>query len=213
MVLYRHRQRNPKLSGKKFKNPKGGNIMGYIIGKRNQVKATGTNWVREVECVAGDVDTTKLLEDIKNHDTYTFDECMSANMTVDKVEKKAEYDFSITGIKGFAIVQTMPIDENGEIIRSIEKSPYFTGYAITKADTIKLNKSTTDKLLATWELFKALGTKRDEETIVRLTDSEGNEQEYTIAPNQTLSKISLDVKKTGKYKQYNTYNADFYMED
>jgi hypothetical protein len=187
--------------------------MGYILGRKNQTKATGTNWVRNVECIAGEVDTTELLENIKNHDTYTFDECMSANMTVDKVEKKADYDFSITGIKGFAVVQTMPIDENGEIIRSIEKSPYFTGYVITKADTIKLNKSTTDKLLAMWELFKTLGTKRDEETIIRLNDIEGNEHEYSIAPNQTLAKITLDVKKTGKYKQYNTYNADFYMED
>lgn len=187
--------------------------MGYILGRKNQTKATGTKWVRNVECIAGEVDTTALLENIKNHDTYTFDECMSANMTVDKVEKKADYDFSITNIKGFAVVQTMPIDENGEVICSIEKSAYFTGYVITKSDIIKLNKSTTDKLLAMWELFKTLGTKRDEETVVRLSDDEGNEQEYNVEPNQTLSKISLDVKKTGKYKQYNIYNADFYMED
>lgn len=187
--------------------------MGYILGRKNQTKATGTTWVRAVDCMTGDVDTTELLENIKNHDTYTFDECMTANMTVDKVEKKADYDFSITGIKGFAVVQTMPIDENGEVIRSIDKSPYFTGYVITKSDTIKLNKSTTDKLVAMWELFKALATERDEETIVRVRDDEGNEQECVIEPNQTLSKISLDVKKTGKYKQYNTYNADFYMAD
>lgn len=187
--------------------------MGYILGRKNQTKATGTTWVRAVDCMTGDVDTTALLENIKNHDTHTFDECILANMTVDKVEKKAEYDFSITGIKGFAVVQTMPIDENGEVIRSLEKSPYFTGYVITKSDTIKLNKSTTDKLLAMWELFKALSTKRDEETIVRVRDDEGNEQECIIEPNQTMSKISLDVKKTGKYKQYNTYNADFYMAD
>lgn len=187
--------------------------MGYILGRKNQTKATGTNWVRVVDCITGDVDTTALLENIKNHDTYTFDECMTANMTVDKVEKKADYDFSITDIKGFAVVQTMPIDENGEIIRSIEKSPYFTGYVITKSDTIKLNKSTTDKLLAMWELFKVLSTKRDEETIVRVRDDEGNEQECIIEPNQTMNKITLDVKKTGKYKQYNIYNADFYMAD
>lgn len=187
--------------------------MGYILGRKNQTKATGTKWVREVECITGDVDTTALLENIKNHDIYTFDDCMSANMTVDKVEKKAEYDFSITGTKGFAIVQTKPIDENGDVIHSNEKSPYFTGYVITKSDTIKLNKSTTDKLLAMWEVFKTLGTKRYKETIVRLSDNEGNEQVYTVKPNQTLSKISLDVKKTGKYKQYNTYKADFNMED
>lgn len=187
--------------------------MGYILGRKNQTQATGTTWVRAVDCITGDVDTTALLENIKNHETYTFDECMTANMTVDKVEKKADYDFSITGIKGFAVVQTMPIDENGEVIRSIEKSPYFTGYVITKSDTIKLNKSTTDKLIGMWELFTALGTTRDEETIVRLFDNEGNEQECIIGPNQTLSKISLDVKKTGKYKQYNTYNADFYMAE
>lgn len=187
--------------------------MGYILGRKNQTKATGITWVSAVDCITGDVDTTALLENIKNHDTYTFDECMTANMTVDKVEKKADYDFSITDIKGFAVVQTMPIDENGEVIRSIKKSPYFTGYVITKSDTIKLNKSTTDKLLAMWELFKALSTKRDEETIVRVRDDEGNEQECIIEPNQTMSKISLDVKKTGKYKQYNTYNADFYMAD
>ena len=187
--------------------------MGYILDRKKQTKATGAIWVRNVECVAGEVDITVLLENIKNHDTYTFDECMSANMTVDKVEKKAEYDFSITGIKGFAVVQTMPIDENGEIIRSIGKSPYFTGYVITKSDIIKLNKSTTDKLLAMWELFMALGSERDEEVIVRMTDIEDNEHEYSIEPNQTLSKITLDVKKTGKYKHYNIYNADFYMED
>lgn len=187
--------------------------MGYILGRKKQTKATGTTWVRAVDCITGDVDTTALLENIKNHDTYTFDDCMTANMTVDMVEKKADYDFSITDIKGFAVVQTMPIDENGEVICSIEKSPYFTGYVITKSDTIKLNKSTTDKLLAMWELFKALSTKRDEETIVRVRDDEGNEQECIIEPNQTMSKISLDVKKTGKYKQYNTYNADFYMAD
>lgn len=187
--------------------------MGYILGRKNQTKATATTWVRAVDCMTGDVDTTELLENIKNHDTYTFDECMTANMTVDKVEKKADYDFSITGIKGFAVVQTMPIDENGEVIRSIDKSPYFTGYVITKSDTIKLNKLTTDKLIGMWELFEALDTKRDEEMIVRLSDNEGNEQECIIEPNQTLSKISLDVKKTGKYKQYNIYNADFYLAD
>lgn len=188
--------------------------MSYILGANRQKRSTGANWVREVDCTAGAVDTTELLTNIKNHDTYTFDECLSAGMTVDKPEKRAEYDFSLTDIVGIAVVQTMPIDENGEVIRSIEKSPYFTGYILTKArDTIKLNKSATDIILSSWELFKILGAERTETQIFGYNDADGNYFEMEIPANYGLKDLTLDIKKTGKYKQYNTYQVDFFFND